>query len=441
MLKQPLFDLHCSYRIEKAISLGSLFINGHHTIKQYEFPISLHTGDKVRQMYATYFAIDNYEYRITDMQNNQCLLWVINHDNPEATFSTLIKHKGAIKGCCFSNTQTDVEGALTYSDHDMVFSTITTQEGLSFVESVSVDSPDHIVDACFDPNSSNWLVGVYKDLNSVLRRWTVQGKFLREGTALSFKKYGLLEKMAIYQASPQQYKLIKIFIAAGLYATRIGESASNGLYYDAESTGLMSIGSRLYHGNGDRWLLSVGDSIGVFDLREPFFVNEQNGYFFDSFYSQPESEVHRVYSPDGEFLMCNSLKKKLGILYVETVLRDSVTHKKILSFDTLYKGFIGVGFTHDGTELIFFDEGSLSSRVSLLNYEDKQMLSEVDDIVCSNLGVASLVKRLCQQCKENSILALQKDDSTRAMLLEWSKKSPGMLKLLEKCLPIAKVAK
>src|SRR5260221_4202841 len=183
MLKEPTFpNWPVKDRLTHDIYLGSVFLNGFHTIHPYDYPVSLRTGDKVRKTYATCFGIDNYEYRITDVRDNQCLLWVINHNNLDATFSTIIKHKGNIKGCSLSSTKTDVEGVLTYSDHDMVFSTITTLNGVPFIDSIPVESPHQIVDVCFEPVKNRWLVGTYEGLDSVKRDWSMQGKSTGELT-------------------------------------------------------------------------------------------------------------------------------------------------------------------------------------------------------------------------------------------------------------------
>lgn len=438
-LKQPTFNGTIRDRLCENIYLGSVFLDAGHTIHPYDYSVSLHTGDKVRKTYAICFGIDNYEYRITDVRDNQCLLWVINHNNPDATFSTLIKHKENIKGCCFSSTKTDVEGVLTYSDFGMVFSTITTQNGLSCVESISVKSPHQIVDACFSPVigsdfGNDWMVGSYEGLESVTRRWSMQGEFKRKGHSLPFKHYGLLEKMAIYQTG-SDYCLAEIYGVANLYSTMISKPLSNGLYQLVESTPLESVGDHnlTYYTK----IIKVGDSIAMYNLNYPFFGEKDEG----NFWSQPENKVHRVYSPEGSFLMSNSLKKKLGILYVETVIQDAVTHKQILSIDSLYAGFSGVGFTHDETELIFLNAVGPHYKVSLLNYEDKQVLSQIEDIACAHLGVASLVKRLCMECRKKGSLSLREDDSTYTMLIDWSRKSPALLELLKKCLPITKIKK
>jgi hypothetical protein len=184
-------------------------------------------------------------------------------------------------------------------------------------------------------------------------------------------------------------------------------------------------------------IIKVMDSVDMYSFHYPFFEEKEE----TDFWTQPESPVHKVYSPNGSFLMCNSLKKKWGMLYVETVIQDAITHKQILSIDTLYNGFMGVGFTHDETELIFLDYMGGNQKVSLLNDEDKQKLSQIEDVACTNLGVASTVKRLCMECREKRTITLHEDDPNRKMLIDWSLTSTELLKLLTKCLPITKIKK
>jgi hypothetical protein len=431
-----LVDKPISDMLREDIYLGSVFLNGIHTIRLYDHPISLRTGDKVRQTYATSFGIDNYEYRITDVRDNQCLLWVINHDNPDAIFSTLIKHKGNIKGCCLSSTQTDVEGALTFSDHDMVFSTITTLNGVSFINSVSVESPHQIVDISFEPIKSNWRVASYEGLETVFRRWSMEGSECTKNVGVSpFKQYGLLNKIATCKTT-SGYRVVEIFNVADLYSVGISDVANDdGVYWIRNRTPLQSL--HTINGHYCSKLFRAGNSIAMYNFDYPFFGEKEEA----DFWSQPDSPVHRTYSPNGSFLMCNSLKKKWVMLYVETVIQDAMTHKQILSIDTLYNGFAGVGFTHDETELIFLDHMGGNQKVSLLNDKDKQKLFQIEDVACTNLGVASTVKRLCMECREKGTVTLHEDDPNRKMLIDWSRKFPELLQLLTKCLPITKIKK
>ena len=76
-----------------------------------------------------------------------------------------------------------------------------------------------------------------------------------------------------------------------------------------------------------------------------------------------------------------------------------------------------------------------------MTYEDKQILSQIEDKACTNLGVASLVKRLCMERRENGAIALQNNDPAYAMLRDWAGTSPQLLQLLKTCLPIRTIKK
>ena len=99
---------------------------------------------------------------------------------------------------------------------------------------------------------------------------------------------------------------------------------------------------------------------------------------------------------------------------------------------------MGVGFTPDGTELIFINSVGPHHKVALLNDEDRQMLCEVEKVAFVNSGVTSLLKRLCIECGEKGLITLHENDSTYRMLMDWAKISPAMLQALKKCLPMQK---
>jgi hypothetical protein len=456
-LKEPMFNKNMYERISQDIYLGSFFFDGGHTINQYDYPIFLRIGDVIHKTYATQFGSDNYEYRITDVDDNQCLVWVIDHDNPNTIFSTPVRLTESIKGCRLSNTNSDVEYAVIYSEHDMVLLEINRQYKLPFVNPIAVDIPEHatIVDVCFNPVKNRWMVGLYEGLASVFRSFDGTGKLNKTGTVIPFKKEGLLEKIAIYKNFSRSY-FAAMFRVADQYSILGYNGFNNGGYNLCYTSDLHHIDN--YDNRNGFLIIKMIDSMHMFDRTVPFFMknaqaqkdnqqtqktNLQYNSLFDYISStissqlvQPESEIHRIYSPDGAFLMCNALKKKLGILYVETVLKDAVTHQQIISIDTLYSNFIGVGFTSDGTNLIFINSGVGHHKVSLLDEKDKQMLYEVEKVAFTNSGVTGLLKRLCMECREQGIVTLYEDDSTYRMLKDWTNISPTMMQVLQKCLPI-----
>jgi hypothetical protein len=258
----------------------------------------------------------------------------------------------------------------------------------------------------------------------------MQGKYIESRLSRSLKQFGFLEKIAICSTS-EGYRWAEIVGVANMYSTAVSKIATDdGVYSCLSMTGLAKpfmVDNQYGGGDIDEPLIfKVADLINV--LNWDYSVLKEDG------------QVHRVYSPQGTFLISNLLKQKYGMFYVETVLQDAITHKQIFSIDTLYHGFQGVGFSHDETELFFFDLLK-ASRVSLLNDADKKMLSQIEDIACKDLGVVSLMRRLCAECKEKKTLSLCADDPARAMLLDWSKKSPELLELLKTCLPITIIKK
>lgn len=435
-VKQPTSD--------SAIYLGSSFTNGLCTLKQYDFPVTTWIRDKEHKTYATHFVTDDCEYRITDVQDNRCSLWVINHADPSLTFKKLIEHKDNIKGCCFSTTGTDVEAVVTYSESDMVFSKITTQES-SYVESVHVESACDgvIVDVCFDPLLNQFLVGSYENYNNVVRRWLLDGQERKDSILYcgSLKRNGFLEQMAIYQED-DAYHLVILFSIGQQYSRQIAVLLENGSlllqdgsYFHTQKKHNETLYPEIY---------ACNNVIYMNDYRYPAlsYKKKHNGSFFanliDNFLSDAESNIHRVYSSDGAFLMSNSLKNTYGFNSIETIIKDAITHKPIISFDSLQSTLYKVGFTSDSTALIFIN-GSVNDKVLLLNDDDKQMLQEIDAKIGDNLGMAALLKYLSQKCIEEGVIKLRGQGSTYEMFLDWALESKTMLTLLKKCFPIQKI--
>lgn len=452
-LKEPKFYDGSSESVWKEMYLGSCFIDAVNTLQQPNYPISLRIGDNLYRTYATYFGTDNYEYRITDLVDTQCTLWVINHDNRGKTFSTAIKHKKPIKACRFGGTGTDVEYVLTYSKCDIILSTITMQNGIAFVESKKIDAPEKtkIVDICFDSVNNDWLVGLYRGCKTVFKRLNKEGNFELQVSSFPFKDNGLLQRILSHEQDEDCYFTVIYGIADQLKFVEYKQLASNAIADAIAAT-------PLYKWYNNSWCYSfwnsrfveLNDCLHVFNHAFPFFTrhseiqqnNKQNNFtlatMWNYFSSQPVSKIHRVYSPDGTLLMCNSLKNKLGILYVETVIKDAVTHKDIISFDTVYKNFIGIGFTHDGTELVVIPQFGPYQCVALLNDADKRCLQALEGNFIY-LGRTAWLKRLCQECKERGIITLSADDSSYELLREWAKKTPATLEFLQKCLPMRSI--
>jgi hypothetical protein len=451
VLKQPFFNTN----IIDEIYPSSLFLDAYHT-NHSGSPIPLAIAGQVCQTYATQFITDTREHRITDIKGNCCNLWVIDHKNihdPNYTYSRVIEHKGGdIKGCVLSKTGTGVEYAVTYSDHDIQIATITTHNNnVSYVEicSRSAKEGNAIVDVCFGHAHNTLLIALYEGMNSCIMSYSMQSGHCGKGILLiSFKKYGLLEKIFIGNCEEVKF-LMLLCGAAGFYTEHFYKRSDLGNYQFSSVTELMNMDDYNAKYPASK-LRKRGDSVFMYDRLESLFkktveaakaaqekslpswlVDKVNGSV-----ERLDSEYYRIYSPDGKFLLCNSLIKKAGAFAIETVLKDAVTHKPIMTIDdTAYDNFLGVGFTHDGTELIFLNYSPLQYKISLLNPDDNKMLQKMEELAFGSIGITALLKRLCMECKKNGTVALYKNDPAHTMLKEWSRKSPMALKLLKECLP------
>jgi hypothetical protein len=271
-----------------------------------------------------------------------------------------------------------------------------------------------------------------------------------ELASYSFKEHAFLEKIFISRNSSGDFLRVLFGVddQSAVYKYNI---VGNGSYVFDSSIELNkpSHGTDEWKCVDDAYIIPREGSMFVYDLSySPFTayiaasekVYEPRGNFFDNvmnvFVSQPDSECYRVYSPDGKFLLCNSLKNKWGVFWVETVVKDAVTHKQILSIDTLYQNFIAVGFTYDGTEIIFLNRIGDDEKISLLNDDDKNCLQAIEDVACNNVGVTSLLKRLCMECKEKGAAVVYQNDPTHTMLIDWARRSSTLRKLLATHLPL-----
>jgi hypothetical protein len=435
------------------IAPSSFLLNGYHTHDQTISTIPLRINGIVHQTAGSCFITDTYECRVTDVRDKHCMLWVVNHNDASGYVSTGIRHKGAIKGCVFSKTQAGVGYVVTYSESDIVFSIITTHKDKEpVIESVNVDLPQGgiVVDACFDHQTHQFLVATHepKNLNSVFRRWSMDGQLVHK-VAWSFKEYAFIEKILVYRDS-----LALFFSLGDKYALHKYERLSDGTWESKSVTTLCDKFTKEDPSwNRREWIdfMPRGESVFMYYAYEgPLSLqaealdaksNKQSddifGDFMNIFTSQPatHNEKYYVYSPGGLFLLRNSLKKEIGIWRVKTELLDAVTHKQILSLDTFLENFKGIGFSPSGDQLIFFGAAGVTEKVDLLSNQDLQCLQALEGVAFKDAGVTSLLKRLCEECRENGVITLRNDSPTYAMLHEWSKNSADLKELLEKCLP------
>ncbi len=453
------------------IDLQSLFINGYHSSTQSFHPIPSCIDAKTYPMYAHCFITDYCEFRVTGTVGSdfrqpvlvplskECLLWVVDHKNPKNTFSTVVTHADDIKGCCFSKTGTEVEYIVTYSDKDIVFSTVTmAPDGCSYVKSIHADVPNNgtIVQACFNPILNVLEVCTYEGLNNVFREWNMDGIY-GPWVAWPFKQYGLLDQLFIIKDSEYGLVQVCLFGVAAMYSLTMYNNLGTAPYTYLTSKSFKSIEGHntAYAQQGridNNHFVKKNNSVFMYNLRrasafaaiEAAKKKQAQASFFesvrDAFSFEPDTECHRRYSPDGKFLLCNVLKKKSGMLYVETQIQDAVTHKPITTIDTLYSNFVGVGFNDESTELIFLNHSGPNEKVSLYNDKDKKILEEFESLTFTNCAVTSVLKRLCKECKEKGLITLSKNDPVRAMLMDWWRSgTPEMKKFLELCFPLNKI--
>jgi len=439
------------------IPYRSVWVPYNHTISLQDNSLSLSVNGINHAVYASYFATDTHECRLVDRKDNICSLWVIDHKNlknKNHTFLTPISHNKPIKGSCFGKTETGNEYVVTYSECDIVITKINRGADISLVETVHKVLPKNckVVDVCINLVNNHLIVGMYQEYNSRIDIWSMEGKLLKEGTPLlSFENNGLLKKILMVYNDSDKLFLSALFIVGGQYsicrAESLGsfdyDSLMNGgrcNYYSATRYDLMFDGYsdyNVYKNGNDLLIYSTQYCLRSRDIKPQSFTWAN---FIEKYWSLAGRQHYYVYSPSGKFLMRNSFKTKYEIGYIETILKDSITHKTLLTIDTLYtsglSSFTGVGFTHNEQELIFLNSSGSHDSVSLLNDDDANILQKIENKASANIAIAALLRRLCRECKKNGSLNVDQNDPACRMLLQWSRESSEMLNFLEKCLPL-----
>jgi hypothetical protein len=332
----------------------------------------------------------------------------------------------------------------------MIFSKIDMLNADCLINPLHIDSPDNgkIIGACFNQIDNTLLVGTYEKLDNTLRNWTMDGASSQPGI-WPFKKFGLLEKMFSSNDCllTGEKTHILVFGVAGRYAVYKISNATN-ITIDRTCLETISEHNAYASSVGVPLILKDG-SVFARDCASSSFVSivkahlkKQQSSFLqslkDDFLFEPDDECHRTYSPDGMLLMCNSLKKKLGVLYVKTQIQEATTHKEIMTIDTLYKNFRGVGFAKDSKSLLFLNITGPNEKVILCDDEDKEMLQIFENMAFKNCAVTCLFEQLCREHRKNGYINLSLDDPMRIMLLNWWKTNSDIKKFLEICFPLPK---
>ncbi len=405
-------------------------------------PILLYVNDKQYDTYATYFATETYEYRITNKKDNTCILWVIDHDNLENlnyTFPISIKHQKSVKGSCFARMETGQDCIVIFSESDITITKINREIDKNSVPIVAVIHKElrndyEVVDVCINSIENHLIIGAYEKRNSVVDLWSMDGNFLKKVKSFSFERFGLLirifydyEHLNLLFHVSYNYIISRYRFVQNQYDHVINE------YCKIHSVNRMvqGWGFHVYENN---------DSLLICDRTYFWSIKEDNLNVF-----------RYIYSPDGKYLLCNCFKKKWVDFYIETILRDSITHEILYCADSFLGQLIpslfpyrSVGFSRDGKNLIFLDENynsSVSNRVILPNDNDNTLLKKLEEMMSSNIAITLLFKRLCADVKKYKTLDLNVQDPTRKMLIKLAQESSEMLNFLKTCLPLAPIKK
>jgi len=436
------------------IPYSSVWVPYNHAISLQDNSLSLSINGINHAVYASYFATDTHECRLVDKKNNICSLWVIDHKNlknKNHTFLTTISHDKPIKGSCFGKTETGNEYVVTYSECDIVITKINRGVDISFVETVHKVLPENCktVDVCINLVGNHLIVGMYQEYNSRIDIWSMEGQFLKEGTPLrSFENNGLLKRIFMVHNDSDKLSFSALFIAGGQYLIGNAEflgGTDYGSLMDYGRCNYYLIGRSSLSGS-DYYVYKNGNDSLIYSTQFPLIFRgiklqlSSVANFIGNYGFLAGRQHYYVYSPSGKFLMRNSFKTKYAINYVETILKDSITHETLLTIDTLYtsglSAFTGVGFTHNEQELIFLNSSGSHDSVSLLNDDDVNILQKIENKASANIAIAALLRRLCRECKKNGYLNLDQNDPARRMLFQWSQESSEMLNFLRKCLPL-----
>lgn len=438
--------------LENRIDLQSLFINGCCAHKNI-YPIPLHINDRLYQTYAYNFVSEFCEYRVTGTPGAPLTytLWFIDHESENSRIVTKFQHNNPITGCCFSKTKTNIEYIITYSETDIIFSTITTStDGSITVNPVHVDIQNNgkIATVGYDHHFNYVHVGIYEGINNVVTSWQANGTLMATNQ-WPFKKYGMLDQIVATKNDYYNSELFYVFTTADMYSVYKFE-LSNNTWANTRFSGFSSLYNYNHHYAAFcNTITTRNDDTVVYNFWASPFESIENGAkkkkqssfwqgIKDDMYFEPTDECHKRYSPLGNLLLRHSLKKKLGALYLETEIQDVRTQKPILLLDTLYTNFGAIGFSYDEQQLIFLNYRGLNEKVSLdLSESNKKALETFKNIILSDCGIASLLKHLSIEYDKTGSIEIDQQDPICTMLTELTE-HPEIGNLIKICFPINK---
>ncbi len=320
-----------------------------------------------------------------------------------------------------------------------------------FVKTVHVDttSKGKNVAAAYCNTNNRLIMGMYQGIDNIVIDWDMDGIPSHSSSRWPFKKYGLLEKIIIEKNKVYEEEAFIIYGSCGRCNVQKWKDLGNIPWTLAETTGMIALVNIISYIFG--FFFEKNNEIFMYQyLPSPFSSiekaekqNQQLSTFqrytqglINDFNFMPDDECYKKYSSSGELILSNSLKKESGVLYVKTELLDSTTHTLMLSIDTIYNNFFGVGFDAEEKKLIFIHNNINNAEVSLWDEQDKKDMAWFEERALQDLGITSLMARLLQEIKKNGQVALKKSDPVYAMLLDWAKTSPHALAFMKKCFPL-----
>lgn len=417
--------------------------------------------------YAVLFLANEHELHVTDDESfssrtdcvaknldKVCNLRILDRKKNDTVCCQEIMHKAPIKGYCFDQLNEYSGCLVTFSDSDLVFSFITTDEdGNVMIKSTDpYDTPNNgkIFSTCFD-HIHQLCVAAYEGYNSVVRQWNMDGtqRFVKQ---FDFQGHGMMNHM--FCAEQYLYNdwegidrsrfntLVIVFTVANRKSTVI-------LYYDESGTlkvdvinafkdGQYDCNAKTVFSRNNRNFLSWYTKDSRFKLIGQEYSWWQPNKTVGCEYGK---ECYSTYSPNGRFMMQNMLKNMRGCSYIETNVIDTDTRQKIRSIDTPQDKFGCVGFSHDSTKLLFLKPDCLKRRIDstekalVLNNERQERFEQFKEVVFSDHITTALLFKAVQNIVDEKSLSADPQDPTRKKLIELSK-LPGMRAFMEKCFPL-----
>lgn len=430
-----------------------------------------------KAFYKTYgnaFFSHQYETRMTDgeklksqdmtqdLLDNFCYLDVIDHSTGKSVACQFIQHKDKIKGYCSIQRDQNLQYFVTYSDKDLIVSNIRRDDaGIFTINPRSLTVPGEMVHACFSEEGVLYIL-TYEGYTSCVYELN-SNNLWEQINWYQFKEWGQADHLlpcnnstffsSDFEWHTGKHGLMVAFAVSNEVSAQIIYNETGAVQYywlkfcnpnfhesHKHNICLMRAGD---HIKGRRFLTwCVSDA--PFKLPKPCEQEKTEG-IWDKIVgavehylsSQSDGECSRIYSPNGRFMMINRLIKNLGKLYMRTFITDLCSQEQITSIDTAYSDVMGVGFSHDSQDLLFFDRYKRSHKISLTCQKTEHCIRIFKQLACKDLGTMALISRLIQEMVSKKDLLLTESDPIRAMLKEWAnnKENSSFKQFMKTCFP------